>query len=736
MRTIYALLALAVGFVAIPAHGVCGGDCDGNGAVGINELIIGVSITLSATDLGACPAFDLNASGDVLINELVAAVSYALSGCPCGHSPLESGEPLAEGCGGDPCVDEVCHAMNTCCEEAWSDTCVLAYDLCDGKRPIGICSPIVYSELQMLADEWPTLADHLHYATELGLTFQRADLCEPTLMTPRRRVAAFFRDSTDSEVILSHDLGEGGFFYGSSFVKAFAGGYEIFRRGVGFRVTYSGSNVGFEVVQLSPGGSPSFGGEHGDSLALERTADTGSAIQSPLVSANAKCAALGAVYWPCLIGEERIPSVPGTPTGFGIGLLCSQLKRSCISFGRLCDSIASVCGEVEKGGPCKRLLDNVDRSCYDDDLCPPEGICQGVFLCASIPCKDPHACTVDTCENGKCRFTLKVCDDGLQCNQASGVCGDTCDPESCAGSEDERYCYVRRCESGRCIRHFEPSAEYRKCEPLQVCGGARFDCRSDKCVLLAGGRTTPGCDPRTCREEVPPDQRSCKQGVCVPFTLLGEATFGETTCYTCNFTENPKRFSLEGAPQCQPATPSVSPTLTATFTSSPSATATPTKTSSATPTGVVRLAFDPPLYSIGDVRGSFDQCCADGTYPFAGHPCEGCGPSSASFCSFPLVFVRHADASVTVSRGDGSVLTSGDFPGIQGVNLNAERGSCITVEVLVSGGGYFAAADCWTDGRDAFRLVARVEVSGAEYSSHAFYGREWYTPEAWRVCVP
>lgn len=59
----------------------CTGDCDASGDVGINELIVGVNITLGATAIDACPSFDADSSGDVAINELIAAVGNALDGC-------------------------------------------------------------------------------------------------------------------------------------------------------------------------------------------------------------------------------------------------------------------------------------------------------------------------------------------------------------------------------------------------------------------------------------------------------------------------------------------------------------------------------------------------------------------------------------------------------------------------------------------------------------------------------
>lgn len=64
-----------------PQPTACAGDCNGNGAVAINELITGVNIALGNTEVGACQAMDGNGNGVVAINELIAAVNRALNGC-------------------------------------------------------------------------------------------------------------------------------------------------------------------------------------------------------------------------------------------------------------------------------------------------------------------------------------------------------------------------------------------------------------------------------------------------------------------------------------------------------------------------------------------------------------------------------------------------------------------------------------------------------------------------------
>ncbi len=63
------------------ARPVCAGDCDGDGAVAINELIRGVNIALGNADLASCVAVDRDGNDAVAINELIAAVNNALNGC-------------------------------------------------------------------------------------------------------------------------------------------------------------------------------------------------------------------------------------------------------------------------------------------------------------------------------------------------------------------------------------------------------------------------------------------------------------------------------------------------------------------------------------------------------------------------------------------------------------------------------------------------------------------------------
>jgi hypothetical protein len=64
--------ATAEGGTAVP------GDCDGDGRVAVNELVIAVNISLGALPLARCTAIDRNGDGRVAIEELIRAVRHTL----------------------------------------------------------------------------------------------------------------------------------------------------------------------------------------------------------------------------------------------------------------------------------------------------------------------------------------------------------------------------------------------------------------------------------------------------------------------------------------------------------------------------------------------------------------------------------------------------------------------------------------------------------------------------------
>ena len=59
----------------------CAGDCNGDGAVTIDELTLGIRVGLGAAAVAQCASIDADTDGQVLVDELIAAVRRALSGC-------------------------------------------------------------------------------------------------------------------------------------------------------------------------------------------------------------------------------------------------------------------------------------------------------------------------------------------------------------------------------------------------------------------------------------------------------------------------------------------------------------------------------------------------------------------------------------------------------------------------------------------------------------------------------
>jgi hypothetical protein len=71
----------------------CVGDCDSDGSVTVDELVIGVNIALGLLPVSACSSFDLNDYGDVTIDELILGVAAVLDGCETTPGPTHSPTP-------------------------------------------------------------------------------------------------------------------------------------------------------------------------------------------------------------------------------------------------------------------------------------------------------------------------------------------------------------------------------------------------------------------------------------------------------------------------------------------------------------------------------------------------------------------------------------------------------------------------------------------------------------------
>lgn len=79
--TYWVVAILVFLFADISVAQQCAGDCDGDNAVSISELITGVGIALGQLEPSACRALDTNADDSVAIDELIAAVIRALNNC-------------------------------------------------------------------------------------------------------------------------------------------------------------------------------------------------------------------------------------------------------------------------------------------------------------------------------------------------------------------------------------------------------------------------------------------------------------------------------------------------------------------------------------------------------------------------------------------------------------------------------------------------------------------------------
>ncbi len=70
----------------------CAGDCDGNGVVAVNELVLAVGIALGQSPAAVCADADADGDGQVSIAELIGATNGLLIGC---SAPTPTAPPSA-----------------------------------------------------------------------------------------------------------------------------------------------------------------------------------------------------------------------------------------------------------------------------------------------------------------------------------------------------------------------------------------------------------------------------------------------------------------------------------------------------------------------------------------------------------------------------------------------------------------------------------------------------------------
>lgn len=93
MRFAFVLSCL---LLASPASALCPGDCDGDGVVAIDEVVLGIDIALLAAPLSSCEAMDASGDGKLSVNELVRSVDAVLHGC-CGDGVANEHEECDDG---------------------------------------------------------------------------------------------------------------------------------------------------------------------------------------------------------------------------------------------------------------------------------------------------------------------------------------------------------------------------------------------------------------------------------------------------------------------------------------------------------------------------------------------------------------------------------------------------------------------------------------------------------------
>lgn len=92
------LLLLAAAAPA-PAQSGCYGDCDGDAAVAVNELVMLLNIALGSAQIGSCPGAECDGALTVDISCLLGAVRNALDGCPATPTPTTTVTPTATDAG-------------------------------------------------------------------------------------------------------------------------------------------------------------------------------------------------------------------------------------------------------------------------------------------------------------------------------------------------------------------------------------------------------------------------------------------------------------------------------------------------------------------------------------------------------------------------------------------------------------------------------------------------------------
>jgi cysteine-rich repeat protein len=104
--------------------GTCVGDCNGNAAVEVADLVLAVGAATIPLPADMCPGLDIDHDDAIEVNELVLAVRNALTQCKvsaCGDGILDPGEECDDGgcLGGDGCSEDCLFEQATVTDQEW-----------------------------------------------------------------------------------------------------------------------------------------------------------------------------------------------------------------------------------------------------------------------------------------------------------------------------------------------------------------------------------------------------------------------------------------------------------------------------------------------------------------------------------------------------------------------------------------------------------------------------------------
>src|SRR5690242_2569067 len=87
------LLVMTLSQTRAAGQTTCPGDCNGDGVVTVDEVILMVNVALGSAAVSTCEAGDVNGDGQITVDDILAAVNSALNACP-GGMPTNTPTPL------------------------------------------------------------------------------------------------------------------------------------------------------------------------------------------------------------------------------------------------------------------------------------------------------------------------------------------------------------------------------------------------------------------------------------------------------------------------------------------------------------------------------------------------------------------------------------------------------------------------------------------------------------------